>query len=185
MSDVSPAKIRHQDTYVFSRPQQRIIESLRLEKTYKITKSNHQPNTTMPAKPYPQVPHLLHLFLNTSRDGDSTTSLGISCPSLEGQLLRFTLTSYGLKHSPPVIAPTPTFARQCRDSTRSKRLRSCNAERHPLSSKKAKPCSFCPATCFYHLSRCAPKPEQASNPGTTTLTRKHHRNKHLGEEATS
>jgi len=34
----------------------RIIESLRLEKTSKIIKSNHSPNTTMPAKPCPQVP---------------------------------------------------------------------------------------------------------------------------------
>jgi len=38
-----------------------IIESLRLEKTSKIIKSNHQPNTTMPAKPCPEVPHL-HVF---------------------------------------------------------------------------------------------------------------------------
>jgi len=30
----------------------------RLEKTSKIIKSNHPPNTTMPAKPCPQVPHL-------------------------------------------------------------------------------------------------------------------------------
>jgi len=30
----------------------RIIESLRLEKTSKIIKSNCQPNTTTPAKPY-------------------------------------------------------------------------------------------------------------------------------------
>ena len=35
-----------------------IIESLRLEKTSKIIKSNHPPNTTMPAKPCPKVPHL-------------------------------------------------------------------------------------------------------------------------------
>jgi len=35
----------------------RIRESLRLEKTSKIIKSNHQPNPTMPAKPSPQVPH--------------------------------------------------------------------------------------------------------------------------------
>jgi len=34
-----------------------ITESLRLEKTSKI-KSNRHPNTTMPAKPCPQVPHL-------------------------------------------------------------------------------------------------------------------------------
>jgi len=32
-----------------------------LEKTPKIIKSNHQPNTTMPAKPSPKVPHL-HVF---------------------------------------------------------------------------------------------------------------------------
>jgi len=38
----------------------RITESLRLEKTSKI-KSNHQPNTTVPTKPYPEVPHL-HVF---------------------------------------------------------------------------------------------------------------------------
>jgi len=51
------------------------MESLRLEKTSKIIKSNRQPNTTTPAKPYPEVPHL-HVFLNASRDGDSTTTLG-------------------------------------------------------------------------------------------------------------
>jgi len=38
-----------------------IVESLRLEKTSKIIKSNHQPNTPMPAKPYSEVPHL-HSF---------------------------------------------------------------------------------------------------------------------------
>jgi len=36
----------------------RMIESLRLEKTSKIIKSNCQPNTTMPTKPYPEVPYL-------------------------------------------------------------------------------------------------------------------------------
>jgi len=36
----------------------RITESVRLEKSSKIIKSNHQPNTTMPAQPYPKVPHL-------------------------------------------------------------------------------------------------------------------------------
>ena len=41
------------------------IESLRLEKTSKIMQSNHPPNTTMPTKPYPEVPHL-HVFLKTS-----------------------------------------------------------------------------------------------------------------------
>jgi len=55
----------------------RIIESFnhRLEKTSKIIKSNCQPNMTMTTKTYPEVPHL-HVFLKTSRDGDSTTSLG-------------------------------------------------------------------------------------------------------------
>ena len=40
-----------------------IIESKnhRLEKTSKIIKSNHEPNTTMPTKPRPKVPHL-HSF---------------------------------------------------------------------------------------------------------------------------
>ena len=38
------------------------IKSLRLEKTSKIMKSNHQHNTTVPAKPCPKVPHL-HIFL--------------------------------------------------------------------------------------------------------------------------
>jgi len=40
----------------------RIIESLRLEKTSKIIKSNCQPNTTTSAKPCPEVPHV-HIFL--------------------------------------------------------------------------------------------------------------------------
>ena len=39
----------------------RIIESLRLKKASTIIKSNHQPITTMPAKPCPEVPHL-HVF---------------------------------------------------------------------------------------------------------------------------
>jgi len=39
----------------------RIIESLRLEETSKVIKSNHLTNTTMPAKPCPEVPHL-HIF---------------------------------------------------------------------------------------------------------------------------
>jgi len=39
----------------------RIIESLKLEKTSKIIKSNYQPNTTMPAKLCPEVPYL-HVF---------------------------------------------------------------------------------------------------------------------------
>jgi len=38
-----------------------IIESLRLEKTSKIIKSNHQLNTRMPAKPCPEVPYR-HVF---------------------------------------------------------------------------------------------------------------------------
>jgi len=52
-----------------------VIESLRLEETSKIMKSNHQPNTTMTTKPCPKVPRL-HVFLKTSGDGDFTTSLG-------------------------------------------------------------------------------------------------------------
>ena len=56
-------------------PSPRITESLRLEKTSKITKSNRQPNTTTSAKPCPEVP-LSTRFLNTSRDSDSTTALG-------------------------------------------------------------------------------------------------------------
>ena len=43
----------------------RIIESLRLEKTSKIIKFNRQPNTTMPAKPCPEVP-CLHIFWTPS-----------------------------------------------------------------------------------------------------------------------
>jgi len=39
----------------------RIIESLRLEKTCKIIRSNRQPITTTPAKPCPEVQHL-HVF---------------------------------------------------------------------------------------------------------------------------
>ena len=41
-------------------PGDRITESLRLEETSKVIKSNHQPNTTMPAKPCPKVlrPHV-------------------------------------------------------------------------------------------------------------------------------
>jgi len=34
----------------------KIIELLRLEKTSKVIKTNHQPSTTMPTKPYPQMP---------------------------------------------------------------------------------------------------------------------------------
>ena len=48
----------------------RIIESWRLEKTSKIIKSNHQPITTM------SWSAISTRFLNTSRNGDSTTFLG-------------------------------------------------------------------------------------------------------------
>jgi len=51
------------------------MESLRLEKTSEIIKSNRHPITTMPDKPCSQVPHP-HGFLNPSRDGDSSTALG-------------------------------------------------------------------------------------------------------------
>ena len=53
----------------------RITESLRLEKTSKIILSNHQPTTTTPTKLCPSLPHLLFCW-NTSKDSDSTTSLG-------------------------------------------------------------------------------------------------------------
>jgi len=49
------------------------MEALSLGKTSKIIKSNHQPNTTMPAKPCLEIS--TH-FLSTFRDEDSTTSLG-------------------------------------------------------------------------------------------------------------
>jgi len=49
-----------------------ITESLTLEKTSKIIKSNRQPNTTIPTKPCPEVPHL-HFFL---------TPLGMVTPPL-------------------------------------------------------------------------------------------------------
>jgi len=39
----------------------RITEPWRLEKTSKLIESNRHPNTTVPAKPCPQVPHL-HIF---------------------------------------------------------------------------------------------------------------------------
>jgi len=45
-----------------------------LEKTSKIMKSNHPPNTTMPTKPYSESATST-CFLNTSGDGDSATSL--------------------------------------------------------------------------------------------------------------
>jgi len=43
---------------LFGREEKGVIESLRLEKISKIIKSNHQPNTTMPTKPCPEVPYL-------------------------------------------------------------------------------------------------------------------------------
>jgi len=42
----------------------RMTESLRLEKTSKIIKSNDQPNTTMSAKPCPEVQYL-HIILTS------------------------------------------------------------------------------------------------------------------------
>jgi len=51
---------RHQILVEFI-SQNRIIESLKSEKTSKTMKSNRQPITTMPAKPCPEVPHL-HIF---------------------------------------------------------------------------------------------------------------------------
>ena len=49
---------RSGDWQVDGKPHLHGIESLRLEKTSKIIKSNHQPITPMPAKPCPEVPHL-------------------------------------------------------------------------------------------------------------------------------
>jgi len=49
------------DTLLLGNPENRVIESLRLEKTSKIIKSNRQHNTTVPAKPWPEVPRL-HIF---------------------------------------------------------------------------------------------------------------------------
>jgi len=51
------------------------MESLRLEKTSEIIRCNRQPITTMPTKPCPKVQYL-HIVFYTSRNGDSTTSLG-------------------------------------------------------------------------------------------------------------
>ena len=57
-----PNKVRNRqynaDIYIYN---DRTIESLRLEKPFKIIKPNHQPNTTTPAKPCPEVPYL-HVF---------------------------------------------------------------------------------------------------------------------------
>ena len=46
------SSISHHSSFV------KIMESLRLEKTSKTTKSNRQPITTTPAKPCPEVPYL-------------------------------------------------------------------------------------------------------------------------------
>jgi len=40
------------------KPKTPYLQNHGLEKISKIIKSNHQPNTTMQAKPYPEVPHL-------------------------------------------------------------------------------------------------------------------------------
>ena len=54
--------------------QEKIMESEnhRLEKTSKIIKSNHPPNTTMPTRTYPESATSTRFF-NTSREGDSTS----------------------------------------------------------------------------------------------------------------
>ena len=56
---------------------ERIRESLRLEKTSKITKSN--PNPPPPCPPTTSLSAISLWFLKTYRDGDSTTSLGSLC----------------------------------------------------------------------------------------------------------
>lgn len=54
----------------------RFIESLRLEETSKIFNSNHSPSTAKSStNPCPYTAHL-HIFFNTSRNFNSTTSLG-------------------------------------------------------------------------------------------------------------
>ena len=60
--DVQLVKPKQADsTYHPSSNSHRITESLRLENTSKIIKSNHQRNITMPTKPCPEVPHP-HVF---------------------------------------------------------------------------------------------------------------------------
>ena len=53
----------------------RIIASLRLEKTFKIMESNCKPNTAK-STTKPCLSAACKCLLNTSKDGDSTTSLG-------------------------------------------------------------------------------------------------------------
>ena len=53
----------------------RRVESVRLEKTSEIMKSNCHPNPPLPAKPCPQSATSTRV-LNPSRDGDPTTALG-------------------------------------------------------------------------------------------------------------
>ncbi|KAK4826991.1 hypothetical protein QYF61_013091 [Mycteria americana] len=54
----------------------RITESYRLEKTFKIIESNHKPNTAKNHHYTISLSTSSNRPLNTSRDGDSTTSLG-------------------------------------------------------------------------------------------------------------
>jgi len=60
----------------------KIIESFRLEETLKIIKTNHQPNTVKFHHYTISLSSASICLSNTSRDGDSTTSLGslFQCP---------------------------------------------------------------------------------------------------------
>ena len=80
MQDISPrtrqAFLKTPHHYSLCHTQNgQVIESLILEQTSKIIQSKHQPIPTMPTNHIPQC-HILTVFLNTSGDGDSTTSLG-------------------------------------------------------------------------------------------------------------
>jgi len=59
-----------------------IIVSRRLAKTTKIISSSQEPMPTMPTIHVPQCHIFITIFLNTSRDSDSTSSLGSLCQYL-------------------------------------------------------------------------------------------------------
>lgn len=69
----SPVALGHQTTVFPVLTHHGIIEFFRVEK-FRITKSHHQPDLPSPiTNPRPSVPR--PRLLNTSRDGDSSTSL--------------------------------------------------------------------------------------------------------------
>lgn len=77
----------------------RTIGSLRLEKITKITKSKHWPIPAMLTNPCPSVPYLHSSW--TSRDRDSTISLGSLCQCWEEIFSRLLFS-----HSHPVLSST-------------------------------------------------------------------------------